>query len=95
MRLLTAELSVEKLILTAIFTWCGTVEFYELHTSRGLHRINSGSNIHLVRYCGDLGSPCGLLTASIRGKINFDSNIHLVRYCGVLRTPYEQRLHRN
>ncbi len=57
MRLLDCELSVEKLILTAIFTWCGTVEFYELHTSRDCTEINSGSNIHLVRYCGVLRTP--------------------------------------
>ncbi len=49
MRTADCELSVEKLILTAIFTWCGTVEFYELHTSRDCTEINSGSNIHLVR----------------------------------------------
>ncbi len=49
--------TAQKLILAAIFTWCGTVEFYELHTSIDCTEINSGSNIHLVRYCGVLRTP--------------------------------------
>ncbi len=49
--------TAQKLILAAIFTWCGTVEFYALHTSIDCTEINSGSNIHLVRYCGVLRTP--------------------------------------
>ena len=45
--------TAQELILVAIFTWCVTVEIYELHTSADCSGINFGGNIHLVRYCGD------------------------------------------
>ncbi len=77
---------MENLILDSnIHLVRGTLEFYELHTSRDCTEINSGSNIHLVRYCGVLRTPYEAETAQ---KINSGSNIHLVRLL-------EHRLHRN
>ncbi len=40
------------------------MEFYELHTSRDCTEINSGSNIHLVRYCGVLEPILEVMTPS-------------------------------
>ncbi len=68
MRLLTASYPWRNLILTAIFTWCGTVEFYEHHTSRDCTEINSGSNNSLGAVLWRSRISMRLLTASYPWK---------------------------